>query len=599
MKHKLLTIAALFATMVALTGAASAVSQELLRDGQVLGEPILVKNHDAFNIGVRLTSILSTELNTNYPLAIQFTNCQPAANCNAADVNFTTLKDTFLVTSTPTSTQDDSARIEVNAPISRQAGTIYQYFVSYLNPNLPSQASRTIVLQGGIITGKKCNDLDGSGICGQGEPGLAGWTINLRDENGTVVATTLTDQNGNYSFKGEQVNITDSTGAVIGTDFLGFRGTFTVEEVLQAGWTQTGPQPVPPGTHTVTVDTNDATGLNFANIQNGSISGQKWNDLNGDAIKDANEPRLSGWTITLTKPDGSTETTQTGTNGNYSFTNLLPGTYTVSETLQAGWKQTAPTPVPPGTYTVNLAGGQNVVDRDFGNQLIPNGSISGQKWNDTNGDGIKGATEPRLANWTITLTKPDGSTETTQTDANGDYSFKDLPPGTYTVSETLQAGWIQTFPAVPGTHTVTLSAGQIVTGIDFGNKKPEELKPGKVVGWGTLGNKVAPELTFKIWAYSNFMPKGTVEAEDDAGNKIKATQIDSVLTDKTVNPMTGEIKGKAMFNNEGPYDFVVMVTDGGEPASPYASKDTFDISIPAKNYHKSGTPTSGDLQVIK
>jgi len=35
----------------------------------------------------------------------------------------------------------------------------------------------------------------------------------------------------------------------------------------------------------------------------GSISGQKFNDLNGNGVKDAGELGLSGWTIVLTKPD--------------------------------------------------------------------------------------------------------------------------------------------------------------------------------------------------------------------------------------------------------------------------------------------------------
>jgi hypothetical protein len=36
----------------------------------------------------------------------------------------------------------------------------------------------------------------------------------------------------------------------------------------------------------------------------GSISGQKFEDLNGNGTKDTGEPGLQGWTITLTKPDG-------------------------------------------------------------------------------------------------------------------------------------------------------------------------------------------------------------------------------------------------------------------------------------------------------
>ncbi|HEY9204285.1 MAG TPA: hypothetical protein VIO58_00055 [Candidatus Methanoperedens sp.] len=120
----------------------------------------------------------------------------------------------------------------------------------------------------------------------------------------------------------------------------------------------------------------------------------------------------------------------------------------------------------------------------------------------------------------------------------------------------------------------------------------------KVVGWGTLGTKAAPELKFKIFAYTGFLPKGTVEVEDNAGNKIVATEINSVKTNKNVDPKTGEITGKATFNGD-PVDFVVNVKDGGEPTyGPYVSKDWFKISVPAKTYTKEGTLTSGDLQVI-
>ena len=45
------------------------------------------------------------------------------------------------------------------------------------------------------------------------------------------------------------------------------------------------------------------------------------------------------------------------------------------------------------------------------------------------------------------------------TDANGNYSFTDVGPGTYTVQEELQPGWIQTFPAPPGTYTVAATSG--------------------------------------------------------------------------------------------------------------------------------------------
>ena len=58
------------------------------------------------------------------------------------------------------------------------------------------------------------------------------------------------------------------------------------------------------------------------------------------------------------------------------------------------------------------------------------------------------------------------------TDADGVYSFTDLAAGTYTVAEQLELDWEQTAPTVPGTYTVDLDAGEIVTGRDFGNVLP-------------------------------------------------------------------------------------------------------------------------------
>jgi len=61
------------------------------------------------------------------------------------------------------------------------------------------------------------------------------------------------------------------------------------------------------------------------------------------------------------------------------------------------------------------------------------------------------------------------------TGIKGEYCISGLPAGTYTLSEILQAPWLQTFPVAPGTHTVTLTAGQQVNGINFGNTTPSGL----------------------------------------------------------------------------------------------------------------------------
>jgi ELWxxDGT repeat protein len=77
------------------------------------------------------------------------------------------------------------------------------------------------------------------------------------------------------------------------------------------------------------------------------IRGLKWNDVNGNGIKDTTETGLKDWSIYLdTNTNGQLDageiSTTTDNSGNYSFTNLRPGTYTVAEQLQPGWKQTYP-----------------------------------------------------------------------------------------------------------------------------------------------------------------------------------------------------------------------------------------------------------------
>jgi len=94
-------------------------------------------------------------------------------------------------------------------------------------------------------------------------------------------------------------------------------------------------------------------------------------------------------------------------------------------------------------------------------------TISGQKWNDLNGDGIRQPNEPLLQNFTIHLSN--GSTVTT--DSNGFYYFNGLSPGTYTVTEIQQQGWSQTYPSNNGGHVVTVGLNQAVGGYDFGNKR--------------------------------------------------------------------------------------------------------------------------------
>jgi len=97
------------------------------------------------------------------------------------------------------------------------------------------------------ISGMKFNDLNNNSIKDPAEPGLSGWTINLQDSNGSIVATNTTDSSGSYTF-GELAE-----------------GNYTVEEVRQSGWIQTAP---PEGNYALTLSASEnVTGKDFGNIK--------------------------------------------------------------------------------------------------------------------------------------------------------------------------------------------------------------------------------------------------------------------------------------------------------------------------------------------
>jgi uncharacterized repeat protein (TIGR01451 family) len=210
---------------------------------------------------------------------------------------------------------------------------------------------------------------------------------------------------------------------------------------------------------------NDRSCIESPVVKAGTLCIVKFNDLDGDGVRDPGEPLLANWTFTITAPDGTNHPVTTDADGRICR-DVPPGAYTVTETTQAGWTLTAPVPVGPQIAIVTSGQTTTIV---FGNHQTPTqpGTVCIVKFNDLDGDGKQDPGEPFLAGWTFTITAADGTVLTLTTNADG-RACKDLPAGTYTVAEVLQAGWVQTAPVPVGTQTVTIVAGQTTT-IVFGN----------------------------------------------------------------------------------------------------------------------------------
>ena len=117
--------------------------------------------------------------------------------------------------------------------------------------------------------------------------------------------------------------------------------------------------------------TNNGNTWQDATLLNLQINGTNFNDLNGDGLRTGDEAGLSGWTIIL-KTNGMDYIQSTTDNiGRYSFGNLSPGIYTVSENSVTGWNQTSPGN---GVYEINLVD-KDAINYDFGNHYGPVESV--------------------------------------------------------------------------------------------------------------------------------------------------------------------------------------------------------------------------------
>ena len=270
-------------------------------------------------------------------------------------------------------------------------------------------------------------DANGDDSYDPGEPGLEGVTVTLTDSDGNT-KTTTTDENGYYSFGDLPA------------------GTYTVTVSTPSGLTNSvDPYGSNDGQSVVTIG---AGGVNLdqdfgykASTPN-TISGTIWEDTDADGTLEGGEPeRFEGVTVVLYDSDGNVvATTETDSSGNYSFTGLPDGTYTVDvadddNVLNGYWHSTGSSPgsdnnsqVDP--YTVSVSGGQTNTTADFG-YYVDSAAIGNFVWLDLDNDGVQDADEPGIEGVTVvlTITYPTNGvvvTVTTVTGDNGAYSFGNL-----------------------------------------------------------------------------------------------------------------------------------------------------------------------------
>lgn len=198
-----------------------------------------------------------------------------------------------------------------------------------------------------------------------------------------------------------------------------------------------------------------------------SVSGRVFEDLNVNGMVDGGEPGFAGITIELYSdadddnvfepggPDLLVASMLTQPSGAYLFPIEMAGRYFVRPQLPEGAMLTTS----PAVHSVVAVPTQEIRDVDFG--IAFEGSIHGFKFEDLDVDGVHDAGEPPLPGVQIVLSWIDAQgqaqTQSTTTDANGEYWFSWLKPGlTYTVKEVVPDG---TIPTTPDPEAVFIGSG--------------------------------------------------------------------------------------------------------------------------------------------
>jgi protocatechuate 3,4-dioxygenase beta subunit len=299
------------------------------------------------------------------------------------------------------------------------------------------------------ISGTVFNDLNANGVKDTSEGGLTGKTVYIDTNN-----------NGQLD-SGEPNQQTNGTGGYTFSN-LG-PGTYQVRAVAPTNSTATSGDPAP---LTMTSGALNA-GTNIGYYLAATISGEVYNDTNGNGALTAGEGGVSGVTAYIdTNGNGSVDTGEptsvTDSGGHYSFANLTPGTYKVRIVVPATYMQTStnPTPITPtsgSTTTANVG-------------IFQLATIGGTVYDDVSGNGQKDTGDLGVSGVTVFLdtngnSQFDLGEASAVTDSNGAWTVTGLTPGSYKPRIVTPTGntLTTTLPA-----TITATSGLNSTSSNFG-----------------------------------------------------------------------------------------------------------------------------------
>jgi len=350
-------------------------------------------------------------------------------------------------------------------PASKFASHMHTHTHAYMHTYTPSllfssSSSRSLIpICAVAIGGNVWNDVNGDGQQNASEPSLPGVTVTLKTCSGDTVATTVSDAAGTYTINNlapgcYYVELGTPTGFVPTRENVGPDATDS--DINPLGKTAN-----------LTVNSGDSVTVGSGFVQPASIGKFVWFDINGDGVQDAGEPGLAGVVVTLLEGGIPIATTVSSSNGFYSFTDLIPGSYSVQFTVPTGFTVTVQNAgaatlstdsdinATGATAAITLAQGENRLDIAAGFTGGATSTLGQFVWNDLNGNGVQDSGEPGLGGVQVTLVTSTGVVVATQTTTEtGHFLFENVVPGSYYIEFATPSGLIPTTKQAGSNTTV-------------------------------------------------------------------------------------------------------------------------------------------------
>lgn len=341
------------------------------------------------------------------------------------------------------------------------------------------------------LSGYVYHDANDDGQREPGEAGIAGVQLSIVPI-ATLAGTTATTQtvttaaDGSYSVSGlppgtySIIEVTQPPGYL---DGLARAGTL-------------GGTAVNPGDKIVNVKLTSGQSSqenDFGKLLPGQISGFVGLDTADNQQNNTSDPPLAGVQVQLLDAGGNVlATTTTNSQGQYQFTNLALGNYSVRQTVPSGDSFDAEFTGSLGgsATTSNVISAITITDSSQGTGYnfydVPPPSISGYVRFDSTDDGQNNPAHPPLVGVTVELRDAAGNIlQTTQTDVNGYYEFDCVTAGSYQVFQVVPSGYYfeDEFAGSAGGNTgaaslisaIGVSPGVNATGYNFYDVLPASL----------------------------------------------------------------------------------------------------------------------------